>query len=300
LKVFRKVESEKMPVRKVWDHAIDLKEDFKASKAKVYPLSRNERDEVQGFVEEHLKKGYIRPSKSQQTSPVFFVEKKNGGKQMVMDYCRLNKQTVKNNYPLPLITELVDNMGSKQVFTKMDLRWGYNNVRIKEGDEWKAAFTTHVGLFEPVVMFFGMTNSPATFQAMMNEILGDMINEGKVAAFVDDVLVGTDTEEGYDEIVEEVLRRLEENDLYVKPEKCVWKVKKVLFLGVVMGEGKVEIEEDKVAGVLKWPTLQYIRDVRKFLGLANYYRCFVKDFARVALPMNKLTRKNEKWRWEEE
>jgi len=100
-------------------------------------------------------------------------------------------------------------------------------------------------------MFFGMTNSSATFQAMMNKILRDMINKGKVAAFVDNVLVGTETEEGHDEVVEEVLRRLEENDLYVKPEKCIWKVKKVPFLGVVMGEGKVEIEEDKVEGVLK-------------------------------------------------
>jgi len=155
---------------------------------------------------------------------VFFVGKKDGGKHMVMDYRKLNRQTVKNNYPLPLITELVDNMGSKQVFTKMDLRWGYNSVRVKEGDEWKAAFTTHVGLFEPVVMFFGMTNSPATFQVMMNKILRDMINEGKVAAFVDDVLVGTETEERHDKVVEEVLRRLEENDLYVKLEKCMWKV----------------------------------------------------------------------------
>jgi len=145
-----------------------------------------------------------------------------------------------------------------------------------------------------------MTNSPATFQAMMNEILRDMINEGKVAAFVDDVLVGTDTEEEHDEVVGEVLRRLEENDLYVKPEKCMWKVRKVPFLGVVMGEGEVEMEEDKVAGVLKWPTPQCVRDVRKFLGLANYYRRFVKDFAKVALPMNRLTRKDEKWKWEEE
>ena len=286
LKVFGKVESERMPVRKVWDHAIDVKEDFKPSKAKVYPLSRNEREKVQKFVDKHLKKGYIRPSKSQQTSPVFFVEKKDGGKRMVIDYCKLNKQTVKNNYPLPLITELVDNMRSKRVFTKMDLRWGYNNVRVKEEDKWKAAFTTHVGSFEPVVMFFGMTNSPATFQTMINEILRDMINEGKVAVFVDDVLVGIETEEGHDEVVEEVLRRLEENDLYVKLEKYMWKVQKVLFLGVVMGEGKVEMEEDKVEGVLKWPTLQCVRDVRKFLGLANYYRRFVKDFAKVALPMN--------------
>jgi len=122
LKVFGKVESERMPVRKTWDHAIDLNNDFKASKARVYPLSRNEKEEVQKFVNEHLKKGDIRPSKSSQTSPVFFVGKKDGGKRMVMDYKRLNKQTVKNNYPLPLITDLVDSMGNKRIFTKMDLR----------------------------------------------------------------------------------------------------------------------------------------------------------------------------------
>jgi len=139
-------------------------------------------------------------------SPVFFVGKKNGSKRMVMDYHSLNDQTVKNNYPLPLITDLIDNMGSKRVFTKMDLWWGFNNVRIKEGDEWKGVFTMHIGSFEPTVMFFGMTNSLATFQVMMNEILRDMINKGKVAAFVDNVLVGTEMEEGHDEIVEEVLK----------------------------------------------------------------------------------------------
>ena len=157
-----------------------------------------------------MRKGYIRPSKSPQTSLVFFVGKKDGGKHMVMDYRRLNKQTVKNNYPLPLITDLVDSMGSKKLFTKMDLQWGYNNVCIKKGDEWKAAFTTHVGSFEPMVMFFRMTNSPAMFQGMMNEIMRDLINEGKVAVFVDDVLVGTDDKKGYDKIVVEVLKRLEE------------------------------------------------------------------------------------------
>jgi len=226
---------------------------------------------------------------------VFFIEKKDRGKRMVMDYCKLNRQTVKNNYPLLLITELVDNMGSKHVFTKMDLQWGYNNVHIKEGDEWKVAFTTHAGLFELVVMFFGMTNSPATFQAIMNEILRDMIDEGKVVAFVDDVLVGTKTEEGHDKVVDEVLRKLEENSFYVKLEKCMWKVRKVPFLGVVIEEGKVEIEKNKVEEVLKWPMPQCIKDVRKFLGLANYYRCFVKNFAKVALPLNQLSgRKSSK------
>jgi len=152
-------------------------------------------------------------------------------------------------------------------------------MRIKEGDEWKGAFTMHVGSFEPTVIFFGMTNSLATFQAMMNEILRDMINEGKVAAFVDNVLVRTETEEGHNEIVEEVLRRLEENDLYVKPEKCVWKVRKIGFLGVVIGPSRIEMEKEKVDGVLSWPEPRNVKDVRKFLGLANYYRRFIKDFA---------------------
>jgi len=145
-----------------------------------------------------------------------------------------------------------------------------------------------------------MTNSPATFQAMMNKILRDMINEGKVAAFVDDVLVGTEMEEEYDEIVEEVLRRLEENNLYVKPEKCVWKVKKIGFLGVVIEPSGIEMEKEKIDGVLSWPEPRNIKDVRKFLGLANYYMRFIKDFARVARPMNMLTRKNVKWRWKGE
>jgi len=210
-----------MPTRKTWDHAIDLKETFKLQKGRIYPLFKNEREEVQNFVENQLKKGYIRPSKSPQTSPVCFVGKKDGSKRMVIDYCNLNDQMIKNNYPLPLITKLIDNMGSKKVFMKMDLRWGFNNVRIKEKDKWKGAFTTHIGLFESMVMFFGMTNSPAMFQATMNEILRDLINERKVAVFVDNILVGTETEEEYDEIVEEILRRLEENDLYIKPEKCV-------------------------------------------------------------------------------
>ena len=198
-----------------------------------------------------------------------------------------------------MITELIDNIGSKKVFTKMDLRWGFNNIRIKEGDEWKGAFTMHISFFEPIVMFFGMMNLLATFQAMMNKILRDLINEGKVAAFVDDVLVETETEERHNEIVEEILRRLEENDLYVKPEKCVWKVKKIGFLGVVIGPNGIEMEEEKVDGVLSWPQPKTVKDIRKFLGLANYYRRFIKDFARVARPLNILTRKDKKWWWKE-
>jgi len=137
----------------------------------------------------------------------------------------------------------------------------------------------YIGFFEPTVIFFGITNLPAIFQAMMNEILRDLINKEKVAVFVDDVLVETETEEGHDKIVEEILRRLEENDLYIKPEKCVWKVRKIGFLGVVIGPKGIEMEEEKVDEVLSWPEPKNVKDVRKFLGLANYYRRFIKDFA---------------------
>ena len=142
---------------------------------------------------------------------------------------------------------------------------------IKEGDEWKAAFTIPEGSFEPTVMFFRLTNSPATFQAMMNKLLSDLINTGKVAVFIDDVIVGMETEEEYDELVVEVVRRLEENDLYVKLEMCKWKVREIGFLGVIIGPEGIKMEEEKVKGVLEWLIPKCVKDVQKFLGLANYY-----------------------------
>jgi len=229
-----------------------------------------------------------------------FIPKKDGKRRMVQDYQYINKFTIKNSYPLLLISDLIDNMGTKRVFTKMDLRWGYNNVRIKEGDEWKAVFTTHIGLFKPVVMFFGLTNSSATFQTMMNNIFRDLINKGDVTIFIDNVLVGTETEEGHNELVEEILRKLEKHDLYVKLEKCEWKVREVGFLGVVIGPNGIKMEKEKVRGVLEWPTPKCVKDVQKFLGLVNYYRRFVKDFAEIARPMHRLVQKQEKWNWRSE
>ena len=264
IKVFGKKASERMPMKKTWDHTIDLREGFVPKKKKVYPLSREEKEEVREFIQKQIRKGYIRPLKSPQMAPVFFVEKEDGKKRIVQDYQYLNKWTVKNNYPLPLISDIVENIGTKKVFTKLDLRWGYNNVRIKEGDEWKAAFITLEESFEPTVMFFNLTNSPATFQAIMNEILRDLINMGKVASFIDDVIVGTEEEEGRNEIVEEVIKRMEENNLYVKLEKCKWKVREVGFLGVVIGKDGIKMEEEKMKAVLDWPTSKLVKDVQKF------------------------------------
>ena len=172
-------------------------------------------------------------------------------------------------------------------------------MRIKEGDEWKAAFLMSEGSFEPIVMFFGLTNSPAMFQAMINDLLRDLVVEEKVAVFIDDVMVATEIEEEYNEIVKEVLRRLKENDLFVKPEKCVWNVREVGFLEVIIGEDGVRIEKEKVQRVIEWPVLKNVKDMQKFLELANYYKWFVKNFARVARPLHEMTRKEIKWSWGE-
>ena len=181
-----------MLIRKPWDHAIDLKDTFKPKKGRIIPLLPQEQEEVTVFLDDQLKKGYIRPSKSPQTSPVFFVPKKDGKKRMVQDYQYLNEFTVKNNYPLPLIRQLVDKLQGSKLFTKMDLRWGYNNVWIKEGDEWKATFVCFHGAFKPLVMYFGLCNSPATFQAMMNEIFADM--DDVVVVYIDDLMIFTKTD----------------------------------------------------------------------------------------------------------
>ena len=158
---------------------------------------------------------------------------------------------VKNNYPLPLISDVLENIGTKKVFMKIDLRWRYNNVRIKEEDEWKAVFTTSERSFKLTVMFFRLTNSPATFQTIINELLRDIINTGRIVVFIDDVIVEIESEKGHDELVAEIIKRLEENDLYVKPEKCKWKVREVDILGVVIRPNGIKIEKEKIREVLE-------------------------------------------------
>ena len=169
-------------------------------------------------------------------------------------------------------------------------------MRIKEGDEWKAVFMIPEGSFEPMVIFFGLTNSLATFQAIMNKLLRDLINTGKVATFIDDVIVGMETEEGHDKIVAEVIRKMEENDLYVKLEKYRWKVRKVEFLGVVIGLEGIKMEEGKVKGVLEWPTSKCVKDMQKFLGLANYYYQFIEGFTSIARLLHDTMKKDKKWK----
>ncbi|KAF7762392.1 hypothetical protein Agabi119p4_8985 [Agaricus bisporus var. burnettii] len=170
-KLFDQKASNRFPISQPYDHQIDLKEGFIPKKHKAYRLRQTENEEVKKFLNENLRKGYIRKSDSPMASPIFFVGKKDGKLRPCQDYKYLNDGTIKNVYPLPLISEILDKLKTVRYFTKLDIRQGYNNVRIRDGDQWKAAFSTPFGHFEPMVMFFGLTNSPATFQNMMNDIL---------------------------------------------------------------------------------------------------------------------------------
>jgi hypothetical protein len=300
LKVFDEKASERFPEPKKWDHAIDLDESFIPQNSKTYQLSPEEDKELEKFLNDNLKKGYIRPSKSPQTAPFFFVPKPDAsGLRPCQDYRYLNSHTVRNNYPLPLISELIDKLRGSKVFTKLDLRWGYNNLRIKEGDEWKAAFKTNRGSFEPTVMFFGLSNSPASFQTMMNEILKDLIDQGHVVVYMDDILIFTEDLESHRRITNEVLRLLEANDLFLKPQKCFFEKAEIKYLGLIISADGVKMDPKKVEGVLNWPRPTKVKELQAFLGFANFYRRFVKDFAKIASPLHGLTKKDIEWKWED-
>jgi hypothetical protein len=296
--VFSQSGFDELPPRRTWDHAIELKpsEEAKPISSKVYALSRSEQVELDKFLDEHLKTGRIRPSKSPIASPFFFVKKKDGSLRPVQDYRRLNEITIRNRYPLPLVSELMDKLKGAKYFTKLDVRWGYENIRIKEGDEWKAAFVTNRGLFEPTVMFFGLTNSPATFQNMMNDIFRDLLLAGHVIIYMDDILIFTDDLATHQLITRQVLSVLEKHNLFLKPEKCSFEALEVEYLGVVISQGQLKMDPKKIEALETWPVPRCKKDVQQFLGFVNFYRRFVKDFAKISRPLNRLCGSSP-WTW---
>jgi hypothetical protein len=257
-------------------------------------------DTLKDWLKAETALGRIRDSQSPVAAPFFFVAKKDGKLRPVMDYRKLNEKTVKNAYPLPRSQDLIDALTGATMYSKMDVRWGYNNIRMKEGDEWKAAFKTPFGHHEPTVMYFGLTNSPATFQTMMNEIFRDLIDGKTVVVYIDDILVFTNgNREQHRKVVREVLKRLKENDLYLKPEKCSFEQTEVEFLGLIVEKGGVRMDPVKVEGVMKWPVPKCVKDIQAFMGFANFYRRFIFGFSDIARPMNDLLWKDVKWDWTE-
>ena len=297
LDVFSEEKAARFPEPRPWDHKIELKDTFVPKSFKTYNLTPQEQDELDKFLKENLDKGYIRPSQSPMASPFFFVDKKDGKLRPCQDYRYLNEHTIKNAYPLPLISELLDKLKGARRFTKLDVRWGYNNVRIRDGDQWKAAFKTNRGLFEPTVMFFGLCNSPATFQAMMDDIFGDMINECIIIVYMDDIFLFAPDEITLTKNTKRVLSRLRENDLFLKATKCEFNKTKVEYLGMVIEEGKISMDPGKLKGIQDWPTPTTVKQIRGFLGFGNFYRRFIWRFSELAKPLNDLLKKDQKFEW---
>jgi hypothetical protein len=305
--VFSEAASQRLPAHTIWDHAIKLAPGAPPTlPARLIPLKQDELKAAHEFVEEHLKRGTIRRSLSPYAASFFFVKKKDGKLRPTQDYRPINKWTVKDRNVSPLIPQIMDRLSNCTLFTMFDVRWGYNNIRIKEGDEWKAAFLTQEGLFEPTVMFFGLTNSPATFQAMMNTIFRKEVAEGWLSVYMDDIAIHTKPENGETEeehlarhrsYVHIVLERLAENDLYLKPAKCSFEQQQIVYLGVVVGHGKLEMDPKKLSSVTEWKIPRNPTEIRKFLGFTGYYRYFIQNYSKLARPLLELTHKATVWDW---
>jgi len=303
-KVFSEQELKRFPPKRAWDHAIEFKKDAPdAVDCKVYPMNRIEDEAVQKFLHDELEKGYIRESKSPYASSFFFVHKKDGKLRPVQDYRKINALTIRNQYPLPLIADLIRNLSNAHIYTKLDVRWGYNNVCIREGDKKKVAFKTRYGLFEPTVMYFGLTNSPATFQTMMNYIYRDVILKHEplrttIRIYMDDIGIATRTNiDDHQRAVHDVLKIAQLHDLYFKPEKCLFHSSSMDYLGVILEKGVTRMDPAKIVGVDTWPVPKTAMEVRKVLGFFNFYRPFIEGFAFIAKPLHKLTQKDQEWHW---
>ena len=285
------------PVRKGHEFKIDLEdEDMTPIHRPLYKLSPAELAEVRAQVDYLLEQEKIRPSESPWGAPILFVPKKDGGLRMCVDYRWINKVTVKNRYPLPLPEELMDRVGKAKYFTKLDLRSGYWQFPVRPKDTAKTAFRTRYGHFEFLVAPFGLTNCPAQFQTLVQDILSDFLDVF-VVVFIDDILVYSKDMKSHVEHVRQVLERLAKHELYAKASKSELAVTQTDYLGYrLSGEG-ISPQGQKVEAVREWKEPTTVGDVRSFLGLASYYRKFIPQFSHIAGPLHDLTKKDFPWRW---
>ncbi|QRW20375.1 Retrotransposable element Tf2 protein [Rhizoctonia solani] len=296
-KVFSKEESSKLPPHRPYNIAIELLPDAKPRHGPIYSLGPREDAELKGTIEKQLKAGLICPSKSPMASPILFVKKKNGKLRMCVDYQRLNSMTKKNVYPLPLPQNLIEKLQGAKIFSKFDLKARYNLVQIKEGNEWKTAFKTKYGLFEYLVMPFGLTNALAAFQDMMNKIFRDLLDV-YVIIYLDDILVFSLNKKDHEIHVRKVLKRLQDNDLFCNIEKCHFHVKKIDYLGFIISEFGIEVDQSKVTDAMNWSTPKNVKNIQEFLGFVNFYRQFIPNFGNLARPLYNLLKKDSLWKWE--
>uniref|UniRef100_A0A8C2AU46 Gypsy retrotransposon integrase-like protein 1 n=1 Tax=Cyprinus carpio TaxID=7962 RepID=A0A8C2AU46_CYPCA len=295
--VFSKEQATRLPPHRPWDCSIDLLPGAKLPHGKIYPLSRPEQVAMEEYIQEALDQGFIRPSTSPAASSFFFVPKKDGGLRPCIDYRVLNDATVKFAYPLPLVPAALEELREAKVFTKLDLRSAYNLIRIREGDEWKTAFITPAGHYEYQVMPYGLANSPSIFQSFMNEIFRDYLHQF-VIVYIDDILIYSRNIEEHQTHVCHVLQRLRDHHLYLKAEKCEFHCTTVSFLGYVISAEGVHMESAKVDAVANWAEPTTVKELQRFLGFANFYRRFIKNYSLHSAPLTSLLKGGQRQlRW---
>ena len=298
LDVFSRKESETLPIRRSYDHAINLKEGFQPPNQTLYGMSRDEIVELKRYLEENLAKGFIRASRSPAASPVMFVKKPGGGLRFCVDYRGLNAITIKNRYPLPLISETLNRLCRAKFFTKLDIIAAFNRLRIREGDEALTAFRTRFGLYEYLVMPFGLCNGPATFQHFINDTLQEYLDMF-CTAYLDDILIYSDNETEHEFHVRTILAKLREAGLQIDITKCAFNVTEVPYLGLIITTKGVKMDPVKVETIINWPCPENVKDVQSFLGFANFYRRFILGYSKIAAPLTALTKKDIKFQWTE-
>ncbi|KAF8751670.1 hypothetical protein RHS01_08248 [Rhizoctonia solani] len=277
-KVFGKEEFKVLPPHREYDISIDLVPDAKLTPGPIYGMTDAESKALKQHINKELATGKICPSTSLAGAPVMFVKKADGSLRLVVDYRKLNKVTHKNVYPLPRQDDIMAKLRHAKIFTKLDLRWGYNNVRIKEGDEWKTAFRTKYRLFEYLVMPFGLTNTPAAFQHFMNNLFRDLIDV-TVVIYLDNILIFSEDPKDHPAHVREVLSRLMKNQLFCKLSKCHFHVTTVDYLGIVISPAGFSMDQKKIKAVTSWPIPKTVKQVQAFLGFVNYLRRFIPNFS---------------------
>ncbi len=293
---FSKTKATQFPPHRTGDSAIDLQPGSQPPKGRIFPLSQPEAKSMKSYIEEELTKGFLRPSTSPASAGFFFV-KKDGGLRPCIDYRGLNDITIKFRYSSPLVPAALEQLREARYFTKLDLRSAYNLILIREGDEWKTAFSTTTGHYEYLVMPFRLANSPSVFQSFINEVFRDMLNRW-VIVYIDDILIYSTSLEDHIKQVREVLRRLIDHQLYAKAEKCEFHQESVSFLGYVISSGGVAMDDKKIHSVVNWLQPTTLKELQRFLGFANFYRRFIRNFITVAAPLTSMTKKgNQRLTW---